>query len=188
MAGYAVMPLADYQDACDAIREKDGSTGVIKSGEMGAKIRAIATSGGASGNPSDSPNVAVIQYTNAANTFCNGASENFAVSNFPDCEINGNLLQSGLRFYGLMYLYDLTNNTRFTAGVYGNSVTLGYKVDGETTHFANMNLSSLFEYIELNSVFQDEKNVMTIYNSSTRYAIQRMELVAYFPNGYTPST
>lgn len=42
MADYAVMPVIDYEDACDAIREKDGSTAVIKSGEMGAKIRAIA--------------------------------------------------------------------------------------------------------------------------------------------------
>ena len=38
-----IMPGADYQDACDAIREKDGSTAVIKSGDMGAKIRAIET-------------------------------------------------------------------------------------------------------------------------------------------------
>ena len=182
MAEYAVMPFADYQNVCSAIREKDGTTALIKSGEVAEKIRKIKTGAAAS----DAPNVAVITYTNTSNTFCNGASENFAVVNFPDCEINGNLLQSGLRFYGLMYLYDLTNNTRFAAGVYGNSVTLGYKVDGETTHFANMNLSSLFEYIELNSVFQDEKNVMTIYNSSTRYAIQRMELLLYFPNGYTP--
>lgn len=44
MADYAVMPKADYLDACDAIREKTGSTDVIKSGEMGAKIRAISGS------------------------------------------------------------------------------------------------------------------------------------------------
>jgi hypothetical protein len=43
MAGYAVMPTADYQDACDAVREKTGDTEAIKSGEMGAKIRAIDT-------------------------------------------------------------------------------------------------------------------------------------------------
>ena len=43
MADYAVMPIGDYQDACDAIREKDGSTAAIKSGEMGGKIRAIDT-------------------------------------------------------------------------------------------------------------------------------------------------
>ena len=44
MADYAVMPKADYLDACNAIREKTGGTDVIKSGEMGAKIRAIAGS------------------------------------------------------------------------------------------------------------------------------------------------
>lgn len=45
MADYAVMPKADYLDACNAIREKTGSTDVIKSGDMGTKIRAIETSG-----------------------------------------------------------------------------------------------------------------------------------------------
>ena len=44
MADYAVMPKADYLDACNAIREKTGGTDVIKSGEMGAKIRAIESS------------------------------------------------------------------------------------------------------------------------------------------------
>lgn len=44
MADYAVMPKADYLDACNAIREKTGGTNVIKSGEMGAKIRAISGS------------------------------------------------------------------------------------------------------------------------------------------------
>ena len=40
---YAVMPKADYQDACDAVREKTGKPGVIKSGDMGAQIRSIDT-------------------------------------------------------------------------------------------------------------------------------------------------
>ena len=45
MTIYAVMPRADYEDACNAIREKTGSTDVIKSGDMGNRIRAIKTSG-----------------------------------------------------------------------------------------------------------------------------------------------
>ena len=45
MVIYAVMPRADYLDACDAIREKTGSTDVIKSGDMGTQIRAIKTGG-----------------------------------------------------------------------------------------------------------------------------------------------
>ena len=45
MADYVVMPKADYLDACDAIREKTGGTDVIKSGDMGAQIRAIETGG-----------------------------------------------------------------------------------------------------------------------------------------------
>ena len=45
MADYVVMPKADYLDACNAIREKTGGTDVIKSGEMGARIRAIETGG-----------------------------------------------------------------------------------------------------------------------------------------------
>ena len=44
MSDYAVMPKADYLDACNAIREKTGGTDVIKSGEMGTKIRAISGS------------------------------------------------------------------------------------------------------------------------------------------------
>ena len=45
MADYAVMPKADYLDACNAIREKTGSTDVIKSGDMDTQIRAIKTGG-----------------------------------------------------------------------------------------------------------------------------------------------
>ena len=36
-----IMPGADYEDACDAIREKTGGTDLIKSGEMGGLIRGI---------------------------------------------------------------------------------------------------------------------------------------------------
>ena len=45
MTIYAVMPRADYLDACNAIREKTGSTDVIKSGDMGTQIRAIKAGG-----------------------------------------------------------------------------------------------------------------------------------------------
>lgn len=38
-----IMPGADYQDACEAIREKTGGTGYIRSGEMAAQIRGIST-------------------------------------------------------------------------------------------------------------------------------------------------
>lgn len=41
-----MMPGADYQDICDAIREKNGQTAKIKSGEAGDLIRAIETGGG----------------------------------------------------------------------------------------------------------------------------------------------
>jgi hypothetical protein len=43
MAEYAVMPVADYKDACDAVREKTGGTEDVKSGELGAQIRSIDT-------------------------------------------------------------------------------------------------------------------------------------------------
>lgn len=46
MAGYAVMPQTDYENACAAAREKTNTTGTIKSGDLAAKIRSIA--GGAS--------------------------------------------------------------------------------------------------------------------------------------------
>ena len=38
-----IMPGADYQDACDAIREKTGGTDLIKSGEMGGLIRGTSS-------------------------------------------------------------------------------------------------------------------------------------------------
>lgn len=41
MSEYAVMPLADYQDACEAVKEKIGSTERITSGQMAALIRSI---------------------------------------------------------------------------------------------------------------------------------------------------
>ena len=46
MADYAVMPYADYEDACNAVREKTGGTEAIKSGDLRAQIRAIASGGG----------------------------------------------------------------------------------------------------------------------------------------------
>lgn len=46
MAEYAVMPAADYKDACDAVREKTGGTAQIVSGELGEQIRSISGGGG----------------------------------------------------------------------------------------------------------------------------------------------
>lgn len=42
---FALIPKADYKDACDAIREKTGETDSIVSGEMGGLIRSITTGG-----------------------------------------------------------------------------------------------------------------------------------------------
>lgn len=42
---YVVMPGADYQDICDAIREKNGQTDSIVSGQAGTLIRAIQSGG-----------------------------------------------------------------------------------------------------------------------------------------------
>lgn len=36
-----IMPGVDYQDACDAVRERTGGAAEIKSGELGSQIRAI---------------------------------------------------------------------------------------------------------------------------------------------------
>ena len=41
MSDYAIMPYQDYKDSCDAIREKTGSTALIKSGEMAELIMGI---------------------------------------------------------------------------------------------------------------------------------------------------
>lgn len=42
LTNMVIMPGSDYQDICDAIREKTGSTDVIKSGDMADQIRNIA--------------------------------------------------------------------------------------------------------------------------------------------------
>lgn len=42
MSNFAVMPLIDYQNTCDAIREKTGTTDLVKSGEMAKKIMGIS--------------------------------------------------------------------------------------------------------------------------------------------------
>ena len=47
MTDYVIMPKADYQGACDAIRAKTGKTDPIKSGDMVTEIGEI--SGGGSG-------------------------------------------------------------------------------------------------------------------------------------------
>lgn len=41
LTDFVIMPGADYQDACDAIREKTGGADAIKSGDLGAAIRGI---------------------------------------------------------------------------------------------------------------------------------------------------
>lgn len=43
LKNYAVMPYSDYEGACDAIREKDGSSDPIKSGDLRSKILGIET-------------------------------------------------------------------------------------------------------------------------------------------------
>lgn len=45
MAEYVVMPKSDYIAACDAIREKTGTTDPIKSSELGDLIRGIVGGG-----------------------------------------------------------------------------------------------------------------------------------------------
>ena len=43
---FATMPLDDYRDAADAVREKLGTTDKIKSGELAELIRSIDSGGG----------------------------------------------------------------------------------------------------------------------------------------------
>lgn len=45
LTDYVIMPGADYMAACDAVREKTGKTGGIRSGELAAEIRGIAAEG-----------------------------------------------------------------------------------------------------------------------------------------------
>ena len=45
MSTHAVMPLNDYKNICDAVREKTSTTGVIKSGELPDKITDVYEKG-----------------------------------------------------------------------------------------------------------------------------------------------
>ena len=42
LTDYVIMPGADYQAACDAIREKTGKTAAIKSGDLASEIGGIS--------------------------------------------------------------------------------------------------------------------------------------------------
>ena len=43
---YAVMPMTDYENICNAVREKSGKTNLLKSGEVSSEISAIAVGAG----------------------------------------------------------------------------------------------------------------------------------------------
>lgn len=45
MSNHAVMPLQDYIDTCEAIREKNGSTDAIKSGELASGVNEVFEAG-----------------------------------------------------------------------------------------------------------------------------------------------
>lgn len=45
MSDYAVMPMTDYQDICDAVREKTGKSDLITSGIMADEISGIEAGG-----------------------------------------------------------------------------------------------------------------------------------------------
>lgn len=45
MSEYAVMPLTDFKNVCDTIREKNGTTDSIKSGEVAEKINEVYEAG-----------------------------------------------------------------------------------------------------------------------------------------------
>lgn len=45
MSNHAVMPLQDYVDTCEAIREKTGSTDAIKSGELASGVNEVYEAG-----------------------------------------------------------------------------------------------------------------------------------------------
>lgn len=42
---YAVMPMTDYENICNAVREKSGKTDLLKSGEVSGEISAIEVGG-----------------------------------------------------------------------------------------------------------------------------------------------
>lgn len=50
MSDYVIMPKADYQDVCNAVRAKTGKSGVLKSGQVAGEIRAIPTGGSGDGS------------------------------------------------------------------------------------------------------------------------------------------
>jgi hypothetical protein len=45
MSDYVIMPSTDYQDICDAVREKTGETDLLKSGDVAEKIDGLEPAG-----------------------------------------------------------------------------------------------------------------------------------------------
>lgn len=60
LTNYVLMPGADYQAACDAIRAKTGKSELIKSGELATEIEAIT--GGSSGSESGDERVKYVTF------------------------------------------------------------------------------------------------------------------------------
>lgn len=50
MNDYIIMPRTDYRDVCNAVREKTGKSGALKSSEIASEIRSIPTGGGGDGS------------------------------------------------------------------------------------------------------------------------------------------
>lgn len=67
LTDYVIMPGADYQAACDKLREKTGKTDLIKSGDLAAAIGSIQ-SGGGSMFASSAVGILLTVYKGAANS------------------------------------------------------------------------------------------------------------------------
>lgn len=68
MSDYAVMPIKDYKNACDAVREKTGKTDKIMSGNMAAKITEVFDVGKKSALPNTITEIQSGSFTVASDT------------------------------------------------------------------------------------------------------------------------
>lgn len=160
---YAVMPLTDYQAACNAVRAKDGSSGTIVSGQLATKITNIPTgrdtsdgnitagdvlsgkigynaSGRVVGNIASKSattyNVSSTNQTIAAKTYCSGAQTIRAV-------MTSNIEAGNIRAGVVVKVGDSADRGRIISvtGTYDPSSVQSYSGSGSGNNSTNISFS-----------------------------------------------
>lgn len=133
MSKYAVMPLSDYADACNSIREKTGTSDAIKSSELTKQINNVYEAGKAEGgggvNPLDYA-VGMPSFTNV--DFANCPDFVVKVPNFAGSSINS-MFASTKNLQSVTLICDIRNKSMTASQGFYNSNQL------ETIDLSNFN-------------------------------------------------